>query len=106
MKDLIEALLILQKYLNNPDSEYPTSCEHDMLYVCDVNMKDIPVDDIHKLYDLGFLPGTDDDYNTIKNILGEDFVFYRKYGEISQEDWDKIKTEITNSFYSYRYGSC
>lgn len=32
MKDLIEALTILGKYIE-PDDEWPTCCEHDELYV-------------------------------------------------------------------------
>ncbi len=106
MKDLIEALLIIQKYLKNPDSKYPTSCEHDTLYVCEVNLCDMSLEDVHKLYNLGFIPGSDDDYNIVKDTLGGEFACECSYDSISQEQWDLLKNELTDSFYSYRYGSC
>ena len=33
MDDLIKALIILNKYLEGYNKDYPTSCEHDALYV-------------------------------------------------------------------------
>jgi len=50
MKNLIEALTIFSKYTN---SNYPTSCEHDILYV-QVDPAEVTYDDKTKLNDLGF----------------------------------------------------
>lgn len=52
MKDLIEALLIFSKY---NDSEYPTYCEHDVLYIVDINPNDVKHEDLVKLDELGFI---------------------------------------------------
>ena len=51
MKDLIEALTILLKY-GNPSS--PTHCEHDTLYICGIEPKDVSEEDKKKLDKLGF----------------------------------------------------
>lgn len=52
MLDLIKALNILLKYT---DVEYPTQCEHDLLYIGHgVNPKDMKVDDLDEFYNLGF----------------------------------------------------
>ena len=62
MKDLIEALQILQKYLE-PGSyaaKHPTNCSHDMLYV-DVKPALVSVEDKAKLDALGFIES--DDYD-------------------------------------------
>jgi len=107
MKDLIAALIILNDVLNRPDSKYPTACEHDMLYVCDVNFNLVTIDMIHTLYKLGFIPGSDEDadilinYNDAGEYDGE-----IDFETIDQETWDSIKEELTNCFRSYRFGSC
>lgn len=58
MKDLIEALTILAKYMN-PEEQYPTACERDVLYVCHVDIEDVSADDIKRLDELGFDPNED-----------------------------------------------
>lgn len=59
MKDLIEALTILQKYLTDKyHIQYPTYCEHDELTVC-VNPKIVSDEDKVKLDELGFWPEND-----------------------------------------------
>lgn len=62
MKDLIEALTILSKYLTD---EYfynrPTNCEHEELYVSVDNSK-ISEEDMERLIDLGFIPDEDTGY--------------------------------------------
>ena len=62
MKDLIEALTILSKYLTD---EYfynrPTHCEHEELYVSVDNSK-ISKEDMERLIDLGFIPDEDTGY--------------------------------------------
>jgi len=58
MKELIEALQIFLKY-GNPD--YPTNCEHDIMYICGINSNDVSDDDKIKLEQLGF--EIDNDFN-------------------------------------------
>jgi hypothetical protein len=50
MNNLIKALTILGKYT---DSEYPTGCEHDVLYVY-VSPDSVSGEDILMLANLGF----------------------------------------------------
>jgi hypothetical protein len=50
LDDLIEALTILRKY-GNP--KYPTTCEHDILYVC-IDAKLVSAEDTARLDELGF----------------------------------------------------
>lgn len=107
MEDLIKALTILKSFLYDPDNKYPTACEHDVLYVCDVDFSKVTANDIHTLSELGFFPGSDED--------SEIFIKYNKEGEyvgeidlntISDETWNSIKNDLTNCFRSYRFGSC
>jgi hypothetical protein len=56
MKDLIEALTILAKYMD-PEQKWPTHCEHDVLYVCHIEPEDVSAEDIAILDELGFFPG-------------------------------------------------
>ena len=95
MEDLIKALNIIWPYLEDYNNKWPTSCEHDILYVCGVDMDKIHIEEIHELYKLGFLPGSDED--------GAKSVDFKNIG---QNDWDKIKGNLTNCFRSYRFGSC
>jgi hypothetical protein len=56
MKDLIDALNIFAKYTK---AEFPTHCEHDVLYVV-VNPADVVLpEDLEKLKELGFNPDGD-----------------------------------------------
>lgn len=108
MEDLIKALQILKKYLIDENNQkYPCACEHDILYVCGIDMDAMTVEDVHELYKLGFIPGSDED-SEITAIYDEDGDYCGDvdFSEISQEDWDNMKFEITNCFRSYRYGSC
>lgn len=63
MKDLIEALTILSKYLTDDEYFYnrPTNCEHEELYVSVDNSK-ISEEDLARLIDLGFIPDEDTGY--------------------------------------------
>jgi hypothetical protein len=63
MEKLIEALQIFLKY-GNP--EYPTHCEHDVLYVYYVKPQDVSEEDIAKLDELGFHP--DKEFNCFKSF--------------------------------------
>ena len=63
MKDLIEALTILSKYLTDDEYFYnrPTNCEHEELYVSVDNSK-ISEEDLARLIDLGFILDEDTGY--------------------------------------------
>lgn len=65
MNDLIKALLIFSKYT---DTKYPTHCEHDVLYICDVEKEDVSEEDLEELETLGFIWSED---------LDEGFISFR-----------------------------
>lgn len=60
MKDLIEALTIIMKYCGN--DKYPTCCEHDVLYLPNVDYDSVSAEDKKRLKQLGFDYNTDGDY--------------------------------------------
>ena len=103
MEDLIKALQIFLPYYIG--GEYPTFCDHDVMYVCGIDTAKMKASTVSELYKLGFLPGSSEDHEVKKNILGEDF-FDWDYENITDEQWDKIKNKISDSFHSYRFGSC
>ena len=106
MEDLIKALNILWPYLSEYNSKWPTHCEHDILYVCGIDMDKISLEEVHELSKLGFLPGGDEDPEIcIYNEEGE-YDGSVDFENISQKDWDDIKDNLTNCFRSYKYGSC
>ena len=51
MEGLIKALQIFLKY-GNP--AYPTTCEHDIMYICGIDPNDVSGEDKVKLEELGF----------------------------------------------------
>ncbi|WP_296865115.1 hypothetical protein [uncultured Methanobrevibacter sp.] len=105
MKDLIAALQFLLGFLKNPDEKYSTNCEHDVLYVCDVDFSKMTLEQVKTLINThGFYPGLGDEYDYIRQVVGEDF----NWGEITDEQWRKIKEENCIGCYahSYRFGSC
>ena len=51
MKKLIEALQIFAKY---QDNEWPTHCEHDVLYIIGITEEEVSDEDKEKLDELGF----------------------------------------------------
>lgn len=57
MNDLIEALNILNKYIN-PSQKWPTWCEHDVFGVC-VDPSIVSENDLARLNELDFI--ADDD---------------------------------------------
>jgi len=59
MENLIKALQIFLKYGN---VDFPTHCEHDVIYVHGYNIDDFSQEDISKLGDLGFLYNEDDEH--------------------------------------------
>lgn len=58
MKDLIEALTILAKYMAE-DTYAPTHCEHDVLYVPGVEFEKVSEADQARLKELGFTKNND-----------------------------------------------
>ena len=107
MRDLIEALLILQSCLRDPETKWPTHCEHDILYVCDVDFNKVTIEILHKLSELGFEPGSDDDADILNQYDEEgDYTNSIDFRTIDQETWDTIKDDLTDCFRSYRFGSC
>lgn len=54
MDDLIQALNIFQKYLNNTNAYNPTHCEHDVMYVLDIDQNKVSDEDKIVLELLGF----------------------------------------------------
>lgn len=65
MKDLIEALTILAKYID-PEEKWPTQCEHDVLYVCLVDVEDVSTEDITRLNELGFIENEDGGFKSFR----------------------------------------
>lgn len=57
MDKLIEALQIFRKY-GNP--EYPTHCEHDVLYICGIDSEGVSEEDKKKLEELEFFASEGD----------------------------------------------
>ena len=57
MKDLIEALQIFMKYCG--DVKYPTTCEHEELFVNCVTPEQVSEEDLKLLDKLGFFPYED-----------------------------------------------
>ncbi len=53
MEDLIKALTIFRKY--NQNNKYPTACEHDTLYIQNVEPSEISTEDVQELTKLGFI---------------------------------------------------
>lgn len=95
MEELIKALTILSGYIKSEYcTKYPTSCEHDVLYVNDVNLQEMDADTVKELIKCGFYPGSDNDY---ANLNWDNF---------TQEDWEIHRDKLTECFYSYRHGSC
>lgn len=56
MKDLIEALTIIQKYMTE-DVYAPLHCEHDVLYVLGVEPNQVSPEDLDRLKELSFTKG-------------------------------------------------
>jgi hypothetical protein len=54
---IIQALMIFRKY-GNPT--YPFHCEHDTLYIIDIDPKEVSNEDKEKLDNLGFFAGEED----------------------------------------------
>lgn len=64
MKDLIEALTLLQKY--QKDTHNPTHCEHDQLTVVGIDNAAMTAEDKLRLKDLGFWPDDEGCYSSFR----------------------------------------
>jgi hypothetical protein len=64
LTELIEALQIFAKY-ENP--QWPTHCEHDVMYICGISPDDVSEEDKEKLEELGFFVGNDGGDDTFKS---------------------------------------
>jgi len=94
MKELIRALTILSLYMKDDyHRDFPTHCEHDVLYVCGVDLEKMDASIVRELVELGFNPGSDNDTD-----------YY--WDNFTQEDWEIRRKDLTDCFYSYKYGSC
>lgn len=105
MEDLIKALQILLPYTDEYGKKYPTTCEHDVLYVNCLDLTNMEASTVRELAKLGFDPGLDYDYDTIESALGHDFAINGDYENITDEQWALIKNDIYGAFHSYRFGS-
>ena len=65
MKDLIEALTILAKYMDL-EEKWPTHCEHDVLYVCHIEPEDVSEEDTKRLEVLGFFPSDEGGFQSFR----------------------------------------
>jgi hypothetical protein len=107
MENLLKALEILRSLFVDPDCKRPTSCEHDMLYVGQVDYDKVTAEYVRQLAKLDFYPGSDADYHYIKMELGDDFDIYDDYEKITDEQWQKLKDSgcLVDCFHSFVYGS-
>ena len=104
MKDLIEALQLLQTLMKNPNEEFPTQCCHDVLYVWGVDWNKAKFSDVQRLVKLGFYPGWDENSSFLDDLFGTDCF---DWDEVTEEQWKVIlEYELDDCCYSYRYGSC
>lgn len=98
MEELIRALNILSKYMKEDyNRDFPTSCEHDVLYVCGVDLEKMDADTVSKLIELGFTPGSTEDTNYYWDFHSSG---------MGQEEWEIRRKNLTDCFHSYKYGSC
>lgn len=94
MRELIRALTILSLYMKDDyHRDFPISCEHDVMYVCGVDLEKMDASVVRELVELGFNPGSDNDTD-----------YY--WDNFTQEDWEIRRGDLTDCFYSYKYGSC
>lgn len=103
MKDLIEALQILSTLILSQFQDYPTYCEHEVLYVYGIDWNKAKFSDVKRLIKLGFYPGFDEDLSFLYELFGNNF----DWDELTEEQWNNIEKEFLHTCsYSYKYGSC
>ena len=100
MKDLIEALTILLKYMIDPDNRWPTACEHDIMFVWGVDIKKVTVEDVRKLSTLGFMPGFDHvDFEYVDRTLGHDFAIEGTFEDVTPNNgiWSRATSATAST---------
>ena len=106
MKQLIEALQYMLKFIKNPE-ERLVACEHDIMRIWDVDVKAMTLDDVKKLYTLGFNVGDTeyDDYYIWDCCAGTGNLLngltnYRKVwaSTLDKQDVDVMKDRIHNGW--------
>ena len=102
MKELIEALQFILPFMKNPDAYAPCQCAHDVLYIWGVDLPKMTAEDVKKLNDMGFNPGFDEEVYIEECFGDEDYC----WDDITDEIWDKMKENLSDCLYSFRYGSC
>lgn len=108
MKQLIEALQYMLKFIKNPE-ERLVACEHDIMRIWDVDVKAMTLDDVKKLYALGFNVGDteyDDYYIWDEDGNRTDRQFDLYDDEMTEADWEAVKDQLSECVSSYYYGSC
>lgn len=105
MNKLIEALQFLLQFMKDPDEEFPTHCEHDILYICGVDFSKMSLEDARKLDNYGFMVG-DMEYDTYKysNDAGE--ICDVDLDNMTEKQWEEFKENLSDCVSSYHYGSC
>lgn len=102
MKKFIEALQVILPFMKNPDAYAPCQCDHNVLYIWGVDFTRMKTEDVKKIVELGFYPGFED-CNFIEDCFGNEDYYWK---DLTDEIWDKMKCELSDCLYSYRYGSC
>lgn len=102
MKNFIEALQAILPFMKNPDAYAPCQCSHDVLYIWGVDFTRMKSEDVKKIVELGFYPGFEDCDFIEYCFENEDY----DWKDLTDEIWDKMKCELSDCLYSYRYGSC
>lgn len=98
MDELIKALTILSLYIKDQHNKrYPTGCEHNVLHVHGTDLSKIHVEVVKLLYSLGFVPGAEWDEANNDDV---------NWQELTQEEWYELRDQLSDCFYSYKYGSC
>lgn len=92
MEQLIAALQIIIKYMNKDDYSYkwPLSAGHDVLFIGEVNIKDMSLDTIQVLNGLHWYPGDPE-----SNPNGFDI------DELTEESWKELREELDQCMHSY-----
>lgn len=99
-KEFIQGLHILEKYETKGTD---LGASHDNIHIWDVDIKNIPAEDIRQLASLGFYPGSDDE-NREDILLDNGYegdLTYFDTEKITEEQWNILKEHISNDFYYY-----
>ena len=92
MENLIYALQIIINYMDKDDYSYkwPLSAGYDVLFIGEVNIKDMSLDTINILKGLHWYPGD-------PNSNPDDF----DIDELTEESWKEVREELDQCMHSY-----